>query len=117
MGDIMLASDPRLPPERPGRGHGAFQSTTLPVYIPTAHRLLESYIRSLARGRRGQHVGFYLWMVTYIEEYVDADGLLNENQLEGRCKEFYQGLKAGKRHIIALSDELEPAVSATETPT
>lgn len=53
--DIMLASDPRLPSKRLGRGHGAFRDATFPVYIPTAHRLLESYLRSIARDRGGQH--------------------------------------------------------------
>ncbi|KFY29797.1 hypothetical protein V493_02244 [Pseudogymnoascus sp. VKM F-4281 (FW-2241)] len=40
--DFILASDSRRPPPRPGRGHGAFHASAFPVYIPTAHRLLEA---------------------------------------------------------------------------
>ncbi|CAG8979806.1 hypothetical protein HYALB_00011256 [Hymenoscyphus albidus] len=89
--DIISASDSRLPTKRPGRGHGRFRNTTFPVQIPTAHRLLESYVRSIAIARRGSYVGFFLDMITYVEEHVDGDGLLDVSGLEGRCREFYEG--------------------------
>lgn len=109
--DIILASDPRLPSKRPGRGNGAFHATTFPVYVPTAHRLLESYLRGIARGRDGQHEDFFLAMVTYIEEYVDGDGLLDKKRLEGRCREFYQGFINFSKPTIVLLNELSVAFS------
>jgi hypothetical protein len=115
IGDIILASDPRLPLKRPGRGHGAFRDATLPVYIPAAHRLLESFIRSIAKARRGINEGFFLSMVTYIEEYVDGDGLLDERSLERRCRDFYQGYKSCRKPTIVLLDELEAAFTVTAT--
>ena len=107
--NIILVSDPRLPSKRPGRGYGAFRGTTFPVYIPTAHRLLESYIRGISRARRGQNEGFFLAMVTYIDEYVDGDGLLDKKMLEHRCREFYQGFISFQKPTIVLLNELEAA--------
>lgn len=76
-----MASDSCLPSKRPGRGHGAFRASTPAVYIPAAHRFLESYIRSIARDRRGKSVRFFMSMMTYIEAYVDGDGFLEESNL------------------------------------
>jgi hypothetical protein len=92
--DIILASDSRLPPPRPGRGHGAFQAGPFPVYVPTAHRLLEAFVRLVAGSHEGRYRYFGLAMITYIEEYVDADGLLEEARLGNRCREFYSELKS-----------------------
>jgi hypothetical protein len=105
--DIMLASDARLLSERPGHGTGAFPITDPPIYIPTAHRLLKYCIRSIAKRRNSQYVGNLLTMIKNIEEYVDGEGLLDEQSLEPRCKEFYQGLKSSSKDINVLLDELE----------
>ncbi|CAG8949742.1 hypothetical protein HYFRA_00004062 [Hymenoscyphus fraxineus] len=110
--DIISASDSRLPTKRPGRGHGGFRHTTFPVQIPTAHRLLDSYIRSIAIARRGLYVGFFLAMITYIEGYVDGDGSLDISRLEGRCREFYSGFISFRKPTIALLNELEAAFIA-----
>jgi len=50
-GDIILASDPRLPGAQPGRGQGAFPSHLYPVRIPTAPRYIEAIIRLSVRDR------------------------------------------------------------------
>jgi hypothetical protein len=46
-------------------------------------------------------------MLTYIMEYVDGDGLLNENLLESCCRIFIQHLKEGKHSSEDLLDEFE----------
>ncbi len=112
-GDIILAYDSSLPPERTGRGNGAFRKDTFPVYIPASHRLLESYIRSLARGLGDAQERFFLWMMAYMWDYVVDDGLLDPNNLEGRCREFYQGLTIFHKHVSVLLDELKAAFATT----
>lgn len=109
--DFILASDSRLPPPRPGRGHGAFHSSPFPVYIPTAHRLLEAFVRLVISSLKGQHKCFAISMVTYIGEYVDGDGLLDETRVESRCREFYSGLKNGRKPMRSLIRDLEASFS------
>lgn len=46
-------------------------------------------------------------MITYIEEYVDGDGLLDEARIEGRCRKFYSDMKRGERPMAPLLKELE----------
>lgn len=46
-------------------------------------------------------------MVTYIAEYVDEDGLLDEACLEKRCRVFYEGFKSFERPMATLLEELE----------
>ncbi|KAI9733670.1 MAG: hypothetical protein M1834_003272 [Cirrosporium novae-zelandiae] len=105
--DIILATDSRLPPPRLGRGHGAFQADCFPVCVPSAHRLLEAYIRLIARTHGRSYEYFWMAMLTYIEEYVDGDGLLDEASLEKRCRIFYQELKKCKRPVATLLEELK----------
>ncbi|KFY36119.1 hypothetical protein V494_05301 [Pseudogymnoascus sp. VKM F-4513 (FW-928)] len=105
--DFILASDSRLPPPRPGRGRGAFHASPFPVYIPTAHRLLEAFICLILRPPDGKYRCFAIAMVTYIGEYVDEDGLLNEEKVESRCKEFYSGLKNGRKPMRSLVEDLK----------
>lgn len=105
--DFILASDSHLPPPRPGRGHGAFASDSSPVYIPTAHRLLEAYIRRLAGTTPdSKYKWFWKAMINYIEEYVDGDGLLDEESLETRCRVFYSGYKSNKVPFMILAKDL-----------
>jgi len=110
--DVILASDSHLPSPRPGRGHGAFRTDSSPVFIPSAHRLLEAYIRLLARASP-ENPHFYHWMgmINYVEEYVDGDGYLNEASLEPRCREFYSGMKSGKIPVRALMKDLKASFS------
>lgn len=105
--DFILAPDSSLPPPRPGRGHGAFNTSPFPVYIPTAHRLLEAFVRLVMRSLKGQHRCFAIAMITYIGEYVDGDGLLDERRVESRCREFYSGLKNGRKPMRSLVRDLE----------
>ena len=46
-------------------------------------------------------------MVTYIEEYVDGDGLLDEARLESRCRVFYSGLKTCEKPVALLLEDLK----------
>ncbi|KAK1687647.1 hypothetical protein BDP55DRAFT_630300 [Colletotrichum godetiae] len=81
-----------LPPWRPGRGTGAFQSSNSSVIVPRAHVLLEAYLRLYALGS-GKPVGsFAMAMIAYMEEYVDDDGLLDSSQLPEPIKSFYKEL-------------------------
>ena len=111
--DIILASDSRLPPPRLGRGPGAFHTGYFPVYIPTAHRLLEAYVRLVSGSDGGRHRGWGMAMITYIEEYVDADGLLDEQMVEGRCRKFYSDMKLGERPLRPLLKELADSFGET----
>lgn len=86
--DIISASDPKLLGPRPGRGRGAFRNQFSIVRMPSAERLLESHIRSVARIKGDKHETFHLNMITYIAEYVDGDGLLDLSRVEARCKRF-----------------------------
>lgn len=113
--DIILASDPCLPPQRPGRGHGAFRPTTLPVYSPSAHRLLEAYIRLLARAQGSMYGSFWLAMITYICEYVDGDGLLDEARLPVPYGTFYSGLKTFEQPVRALLEALRASLAGSAT--
>lgn len=46
-------------------------------------------------------------MVTYIWEYVDGDGLLDEASVEQRCRVFYEGFKTFEPPLAILLEELE----------
>jgi len=55
-------------------------------------------------------------MLTYIEEFVQADGLLDLSSLEVRCREFYEALQVLKKHPIILAKELVAAFTDDEQP-
>lgn len=96
-----LASDRTiLPPWRPGRGSGAFQPGYPPVIVPKAHVLLEAFLRLYARDS-GKRVGsFGMAMISYMEEYVDDDGLLDSSQLPEPLNTFYRDLRAGRMKSV-----------------
>ncbi|KAJ4386112.1 hypothetical protein N0V93_009004 [Gnomoniopsis smithogilvyi] len=96
-----LASDRTiLPPWRPGRGSGAFQSGYHPILVPKAHVLLEAFLRLYARDL-GKKVGsFGMAMISYMEEYVDDDGLLDSDQLPEPLNTFYRDLRAGRMKSV-----------------
>lgn len=75
--------------------------------VPSAHCLLEAYIRLIASTHGRAYEYFWMAMLTYIEEYVDGDGLLDEANLDTRCRVFYQGLKSCERPVATLLEELE----------
>ncbi|OBT86469.1 hypothetical protein VE02_05335 [Pseudogymnoascus sp. 03VT05] len=104
--DIILASDSYLPPPRPGRGHGAFRASPFPVYIPTAHHLLEAFVRLAAGSYGGRYINWGIAMITYIEEFLEGDGLLDEELVEDRCRKFYSDMKLGERPLRPLLKEL-----------
>ncbi|KAI9051276.1 hypothetical protein LZ554_005377 [Drepanopeziza brunnea f. sp. 'monogermtubi'] len=107
--DIILASDDRLPPPRPGRGSGGFKPGSFPVLIPSAHRLTEYFVRLVAIPTRDTYKLFGLSMLTYVEEYVDGDGLLDMESLEPRSRAFYLGLKNETKHVRDLVADLQMA--------
>ena len=114
--DIILASDPRLPRHTLGRGDGAFSELLHPVRIPSVHRLTEAYIL-LNVGSRTH--GFpWVWggLLTYIMEYVDRDGLLDDNRLEPSCRRYWRGNKIDGIPQMQLLDALESDLAA-ENPT
>ena len=110
--DIILASDPRLPKDRPGRGPGAFSELLYPVRIPSIHRLTDAYILLYVGIRnKGSSMG---WggLLTYISEYVDGDGYLDVNRLEPSCRRFWQDYKPGRIPMAQLLDTLESDLAA-----
>lgn len=104
--DFIMASDARLPGPRPGRSRGAFPADSFPVFIPTAHRLLEAYIRLMLRADGTIQQTFWQAMISYIGEYVDGDGYLDGSHLETRCGQFYYRLKSGEKPPRVLFEEL-----------
>ena len=112
--DIILASDSRLPVARPGRGHGRFKVDTFPVHIPSAHCLLEAYLRLVLKAQGPDYECFWMSMEIYIEEYVDRDGYLDENALDSRCRRFYAAFKACERPISEVLAERKASPLAAE---
>ncbi|KAH8645536.1 hypothetical protein BGZ60DRAFT_392653 [Tricladium varicosporioides] len=112
--DIILASDSCLPGPRPGRGHGRFKAGTFPVCIPSSHRLLEAYLRLIAKPREPDYECFWISMEIYIEEYVDKDGYLDEAALDSRCRMFYSAFKACKKPISEILAEIKASPLSVE---
>ncbi|KAK7746087.1 hypothetical protein SLS62_009547 [Diatrype stigma] len=92
------------------RGQGAFSRKGPPVRVPLSHVMLEAYIR-LASAHRYEYGSFYRSMMTYVQEHVDQDGLLDDTKLSGPCRTFWLGLKAGRRRVRDLVDEFQLALS------
>ncbi|KAI1647084.1 uncharacterized protein F4817DRAFT_316177 [Daldinia loculata] len=103
---IFASDDSILPRPRHGRGHGAFSKEGFPVVVPTAHTILEAYMR-LSIAHREQYSGFYLGMMTYVAEYIDADGLLDDTQLPESCRKFWHDFKDGQRQTREMMNELQ----------
>lgn len=109
---FLLASDRHtLPPWRPERGKGHFIGTYgHPVIIPSAHVLMEAFLRIYARDV-GKRIGsFAISMVLYIEMYVDEDGLLDVSKLPPVLRDAYLDLKGGKQ-LRHWTKELQKALN------
>lgn len=106
-----LASDSTvMPPRRPGRGSGVFRSGYHPVIVPRNHLLLEAILRLYARDS-GKMIGSLgMAMISYMEEYVDDDGLLDTKQLPEPLGTFYQDLRAGRKPVRQWTRELQEAL-------
>jgi hypothetical protein len=116
--DIILASDPILPPARISGGHGSFKSSGFLVCIPTPNRFLEASIRLISSAQTSNHLSFWLTTVAYIREYVDDEGILDEESLDSRCKDFYRRwLKKRKPdHIRVLLPMLRASFADSGDP-
>ncbi|KAF2107974.1 hypothetical protein BDV96DRAFT_588020 [Lophiotrema nucula] len=109
--DLVIASDQTiLPPRRPGRGSGVFPSTEYPVLVPRAHVLLEAFMRLYVRDAETRTGSFAMAMITYMEEYVDEDGLLDVDRLPEPLGSFYKELGKGKKPVRQWTEELKGAL-------
>jgi hypothetical protein len=116
-GAYILASDTSfLPGPRPGRGHGALQKDDNggQVVVPSAHTLLEAYIRLSAAYRYESHGAFYMSMINYVVEYIDTDGLLNVGLLPEPCRLFWDELKKYQLSLWELCDQFEANIAASK---
>lgn len=95
-----------LPPCRPGRGSGVFESGHHPVLVPRSHILLEAFLRLYARdvGKKSGSNG--MAMITYMEEYVDDDGLLDVDLLPAQLAKLYKDLRAGSTTVRKWTRDL-----------
>ena len=93
---------------RPGRGHGVFSSDGTDVIVPLPRVTLEAYIR-LASRLEGSHALFFLTMLTYMDEFVDKDGLLGDANTHspGPCKTFWVKFKAGGFRMREIFHDLQ----------
>lgn len=108
---LCLASDSTvLPPRRPGRGSGVFQSGHHPVLVPKPHVLLEAFLRLYARdiGKKSGSNG--MAMISYMEEYVDDDGFLNAELLPPQLAKLYKELRAGPSTVRKWTRDLREAL-------
>ncbi|KAI7514451.1 hypothetical protein KC347_g603 [Hortaea werneckii] len=108
---FVFASDKdTLPPNRLGRGSGAFQEDFVPVLVPQAIVLLEAFLRIYARDR-GKKIGsFAMQMICYIEEYVDDDGYLRGSRLPEPLQTLYVELKEDKMPVRQWLEKLRAAL-------
>ncbi|KAI1262182.1 hypothetical protein F5Y18DRAFT_162602 [Xylariaceae sp. FL1019] len=100
------ASSPELPHGRPGRGHGAYSSRGASVLVPRAHVLLEAYIR-LASAFREDYWSYFSSMITYMAEYVHADGLVDIDLLSTPCRTFWYDRKQARFPTVQLANTLQ----------
>lgn len=106
-----LASDrTTLPPWRPGRASGAFQPGHHPVLVPRAHVLLEAFLRLYARDSDKKIGSFGMAMISYVEEYVDDDGLLDAEQLPEPLRTLYGDLRTGRTPVRQWTRDLKEAL-------
>ncbi|KAI1332869.1 hypothetical protein F5Y16DRAFT_356838 [Xylariaceae sp. FL0255] len=99
---ISASDKSMLPGPRPGRGHGALSEGGGQVTVPSSHTMLEAYIRLSAAYLDESHGPFYLSMITYMEEYVAADGLLDEKLLSRPAQTFWQGWQQSQLSMWGL---------------
>ena len=82
-----LASDQNvLPPWRPGRGSGVFNSGEDPVVVPQSFILLEAFLRLYARDSAKRIGSVGMPLIGYVEQYVDDDGFWKHPGLRSRLR-------------------------------
>lgn len=101
-----------LPPWRPGRGSGAFQSGS--VTVPKSHILLEAFMRLYARDSEKTIGAFAMAMIAYMEGYVDDDGLLDASLLPPSLAGHYRELREGYKPLMQWTKELKESLGVTE---
>ncbi|KAF6832202.1 hypothetical protein CPLU01_06301 [Colletotrichum plurivorum] len=111
---FLLASDrSSLPPWRPGRSSGVFESGGQPMVVPKAHVLLEAFLRLYVRDA-GRRVGaFAMPMIGYVETYVDGDGLLDVGELPEPLRSSYAELRLGEKPLRQWRSELQRALETS----
>ncbi|KAI0153188.1 hypothetical protein GGR57DRAFT_148229 [Xylariaceae sp. FL1272] len=98
---ISATDTSKLPPRRLSRGRGVFSKGGGEVTLPSSHTLLEAYIR-LASAYLDGPGPFYLSMITYVDEYIEEDGLLDEKLLSGPARKFWKGWQQGQLSMWGL---------------
>lgn len=112
---FLLASDrSSLPPWRPGRGSGVFESGEPPVVVPKAHVLLEAFLRLYVRDAERRVGAFAMPMIGYVEMYVDDDGLLDVGELPEPLRSSYAELRLGEKPLRQWRTELQRALEMSE---
>lgn len=103
---IMPASGNQLPSGTIGRGQGRFEPQYSSVRIPSALKYCEALIRLLCRDRHNTHRMYWVAMLTYLLEYVDGTGILDEEDLREEYREFYHAAKIADPAMFAILDGL-----------
>ncbi|RAL09879.1 uncharacterized protein BO97DRAFT_436580 [Aspergillus homomorphus CBS 101889] len=104
--DVILASDPRLPSDRIGRGQGCFSELLYPVRILTPVRYCESIILLLCRDLGGNYHCYWNAMLIYVWEYVEETDIFDEESL-GQCyRDWYQAFKTPDMKIWSKLNEI-----------
>lgn len=104
--DIIRASDTRLPPASLGRGQGRFSADLSSVRIPSPLRYCEAIIFLLCRDYGSVRETYWMSILTYILEFVDEMGLMDEEGLGEGYKQFYQAMKHGDSNMYLVLDGL-----------
>ena len=108
---VLGTDDNVLPHWRPGRGAGAFSKTLKhPVIVPKSHILLEAFLRLFARDWQKPQGSFAISMVSYMEEYVDDEGLLDATLLPEPLQKFYSELRTVRKPLRQWALELSDAL-------
>ncbi|KAI1372053.1 hypothetical protein F4677DRAFT_433358 [Hypoxylon crocopeplum] len=113
---FVLASDQTvLPPWRPGRESGVFNSAQGDlVVVPKSHVLLETFMRLFARDAGTRIGSFAMPMIGYVELYVDADGYLEIEKLPEPLRRHYLELQEGKMPVRQWMKELRHSLGVPE---
>lgn len=115
---IILASDRKyLPGQEPGLGQGAFSTEFYPVRIPSAHCLVEAYSSLMLQDWSNDYGIFWMSMLAYIMQYVDAKGRLDLNQVESRRRNFYCELRGGKVGTAQAIKNFKTAMESSSSTT